>query len=211
MLFRRITSPGSLKPAQFIAAAQTGNASASTNLIINKPAGTVQGDLMIAVVSRVETASSGNWTPPAGWTETADQGNAPGLSIAWKIAGASEGADYTFVHNASKLLAGAILTYRGGAYGVTGAFATATAPTAVSAPSITPTAVNALVLAAYAEAAAATWTTPSGFTNRVALSTNGGISVSEKSNAAPTATGAISATPSGTGICAGILISINPS
>jgi hypothetical protein len=94
---------------------------------------------------------------------------------------------------------------------VTGAFATAAAPAAVSAPSITPTAVNALVLAAYAEAAAATWTTPSGFTNRVALSTNGGISVSEKSNAAPTASGAVSATPSGIRPCAGILISINPS
>jgi hypothetical protein len=211
MLFRRITSPGSLKPAQFIAAAQTGNASASTNLIINKPAGTAQGDLMIAVVSRVEDAGSGNWALPAGWTKTADQGGGAAVSIAWKIAGASEGADYTFVHNSSKLLAGAILTYRGGAYGVTGAFGTATAPTAVAAPSITPTAVNALVLAAYAEAAAATWTTPSGFTNRVALSTNGGISVSEKSNATPTASGAVSATPSGTSPCAGILISINPS
>ena len=209
MLFRRITSPGSRKPAQFIAAAQTGNASASTNLIINKPAGTAQGDLMIAVVSRVESAN-GTWTPPAGWTETADEGVAPDISIAWKIAGASEGANYTFVHASSKLLAGAILTYRGGAYGVTGAFATATAPTAVNAPSITPTAANALVLAAYAEAAAATWTTPSGFTNRVTISTNGGISVSDKVTGPPAASGAVSATPSGTAVCAGILVSINP-
>lgn len=68
------------------------------NMVIAKPAGTVEGDLLIWSASEDRPASR-TYTVPAGWT-IIDQFFAPTRSeagaLAFKIAGPSEPANYTF-------------------------------------------------------------------------------------------------------------------
>jgi hypothetical protein len=67
----------------------------SASLVLTKPSGTVQGDLMT-----VEIICSANVTitPPAGWTQSV---NAAGAKAFWKVATSSEGASYTFTRSAT--------------------------------------------------------------------------------------------------------------
>lgn len=76
------------------AGSTAGNASGG-NLTVNKPAGTVDGDILVAVLYR----EAGAWTLPSGWvqwgSDQRDYGNQMYLTVAWKRA-ASEGASWTF-------------------------------------------------------------------------------------------------------------------
>lgn len=121
-------------PPSFIASAQTQNSATGSSLVISKPTGTAQNDLMIAFMGLGSSASA-TWTGDTGWTEIADQGASPDLRIAYKIAGASEGSSYTFTASTSSAtLSGVILTYRNAAYDIIGSIQTGANP---SAPSIT--------------------------------------------------------------------------
>lgn len=68
------------------------------NLIVNKPSGVVDGDILI--VAGYNELSGSAWTPPAGWTEyksggTPDLNNNSWINIWWKRA-SGEPANYTF-------------------------------------------------------------------------------------------------------------------
>lgn len=93
---------------RFIAEANNVTATNATTFTINKPTGTVEDDILIAIMTS-NTTGSVTWTTPAGWTEVNDAGN--GL-IAYKTAGASEGASYTFTSNTSAQYRGCIVCYR---------------------------------------------------------------------------------------------------
>lgn len=71
-----------------------GNAS-GTDLTINKPTGTADGDILVVVLYR----EAGAWTLPSGWaqwgSDQRDFNNNLYLTVAWKRA-SSEGASYTF-------------------------------------------------------------------------------------------------------------------
>jgi hypothetical protein len=67
----------------------------NTAIVIQKPSGTVQGNLLIAAVA---TDGSTTFSLPSGWTEI-NQGNSGSqvtLGVWYKIAGSSEPANYTF-------------------------------------------------------------------------------------------------------------------
>lgn len=76
------------------------------NISIDKPVGTVDGDVMIAVV----VVDSQTVTPPAGWTTLQQEIGNPSFNVYAKTA-SGEGAFYTFTH-AAQDSAGCILTYR---------------------------------------------------------------------------------------------------
>lgn len=158
----QITNEPTVAP-EFVASASTQNTSTSSTLTINKPIGTVEGDLMVAVV----TADSGiSWTGDTSWTEVADQGTTPSLRIAYKVAGASEGSSYTFIGSSSKILSGCILTYRYAAYDTIGSFATGTNPLIL--PSISPSESQSILIAAGARSGSyITLGTPTDMTARV--------------------------------------------
>lgn len=71
---------------------------------VTKPTGTVEGDLLVAHF--VSGDSSGNITAPAGWTlvgsEDREATTRPQSAVYYKIAGSSEGADYTFTPSGSE-------------------------------------------------------------------------------------------------------------
>ena len=85
------------------------NGGAATTVVVTKPSGTVEGDIMIAFI----TADIDNTiTPPDGWAQidTALYTTTLESWAYYKIAGASEGADYTWTGTSDNLI-GHILTF----------------------------------------------------------------------------------------------------
>jgi len=127
-------------------------ASDGRSLTINKPTGTVQGDLLLAAISVDGTP---NVSPPTGWT-TIREGNSGSqvrLEVYYKVAGASEPSSYTFRWSRYNLrqAAGAILRYSGvdttnpiNASGI--GSGTTISPTA---PSVTTTVTDTMVVRIY--------------------------------------------------------------
>lgn len=127
----------------------TQRATAGTSLVINKPTGTREGDLMIAFMN---IPANSTWTGDTGWTEVADQGTNPSTRIAYKVAGASEGASYTFTSSASSTSSGTIVTYRNAAYDAVGTITSAINPLVLSA--VTASAKYSRILATLGRATA---------------------------------------------------------
>lgn len=141
-----------------ITLAQTQTSVNVTTIVITKPTGTVQNDLMLAIMA---SDNANTWTGDTGWTEIADQGALPSLRMAYKVAGASEGSSYTFTSSNNAKLSGCILTIPGYQYDAVGTFASAADP--VVAPSVTASATSGLLIAAFAgKNISLTFTTPSG-------------------------------------------------
>lgn len=155
----QITNEPNIAPT-FVASAQNAT-SATTSLTINKPTGTQQNDLMVAIV---QTDASSSWTSPAGWTEVADKGGKPGVSVAYKVAGASEGSNYTFTAGSNGDTAGSILTYRSATYDTVGAFTTGSSTLTV--PGVTVSASQSILIVTGVSGSTNTITGPSYMTSR---------------------------------------------
>lgn len=157
MLARRL-----LMVARGIAVAARSHATgaASSQLAIPKPAGVGEGALLVAFV--VESAYSRTVTVPAGWTELAQ---VDGRSLAYKVAGPSEPASYTWTFGSAADSQGDILAISGGRFDVAGSFGAAFA--SVTAAAVTAAADNSLALAWFAatETPNTTFSTPSGWTS----------------------------------------------
>jgi hypothetical protein len=182
---------------------------ADTTLTIAKPTGTAEGDLMIAFMSCSKLGGV-TWTGDTGWTEIADLGSAPSARIAYKVAGASEGASYTFtpLSPSSSNLSGSILTFRGAAYDTIG---TATTTDLTAIPSVT-VAQNNSVLICFAAVldVSITLATPSGMTAIVVdddATITSSIIATETVNAGATGTKATSASAVNR---YGVLVSLSP-
>src|SRR5207247_5544398 len=91
-------------------------AGGSNTLTINKPAGVVQNDVMIASIS--VGPSTVTITPPAGWTLVRRTDNASGtsnsLAVYKLLAGAAEPASYSWTFSPSNTgAAGGIMAFSG--------------------------------------------------------------------------------------------------
>src|SRR3954469_1877884 len=158
----------------FRSASSNQNGAGSTSLAINKPAGVVAGDVMIAAVG-----ANGNTaiTAPAGWSsvglyDAAAWTNTGWIQVAFKVAGASEPASYSWALGTTRPGAGTIVDYIGvdnAAPIQTSAVGTGTTSPAV-APTITTTSANQMVIANVGgrnTTGAFTFTNPAGTTDRV--------------------------------------------
>jgi hypothetical protein len=199
------------RPTLINTASQQNSATGAT-LVINKPSGTLEGHLLIAFA--VNDDSAGNsWTAPSGWIEVADQGNAPDLFVAYKIAGDSEPADYTFTCSIStRKLSGSILTYANAAYDTIGSIATATDPLIIT--SIASIAKPYSILIGFASRinAALTITPPAEMTTLVTDNGTDGPSyciAHQQVNYGQSGTRAFSGV-SGTTNSAGVLVALKP-
>lgn len=122
-----------------------------TSITITKPAGTVEGDLLLAFITR--DAGGDTIGAPAGFVTILSDGNinvaSAAMKIARKAAGASEPADYTFDSNeAAEDMVGIMLRIDGHVSGdpvdVTD-FSEGTSTTPIS-PDITTTVDNTLII-----------------------------------------------------------------
>lgn len=181
----------------------TGGASQAT-LTIDVSSLSIQlDDLLIAVME----SGSSLWSGDTDWTEIFDEGSTPpGMRIAYKVAGASEGSSYTFTRATNGASTGRIVQVRNATYNTIGAKGTASLGTVITAPSITAT--KGLLLAFYVVADAATFTTPTNMSSVGTNSyTNGSYAVFSQAVAAG-ATGTKDSDPSGAGDGVGILVSL---
>jgi hypothetical protein len=203
----QITNEPDIAP-EFVASASTQNTTSSTTLTIAKPTGTIEGDLMVAVMA-ASTATT--WTGDTGWTELADQGAGPSLRIAYRVAGPSEPSSYVFTSADSNTGSGSILTYRYAAYDtIAGSFTTGTNPLLLA--SITPTESQCILIAAAARRQSGiTLGTPPGMVARVTdndATTPSYIVLDQPVPKGPTGTRSVS-TGSGTNV-AGIMLTLKP-
>ena len=86
-------------PVTYLISSTAGTDTAGTTLVINKPSGTADGNLLVAFVGH--SNNSGYGTPPAGWTLGVRNFRA---ECYWKVA-SGEGADYTWTFPSGKSIA----------------------------------------------------------------------------------------------------------
>lgn len=151
----------------FVAATGANNGTGSTSLSITKPTGVAQGDVMLAAVTATGT---GTVTAPAGWTvvKNTTQGTTLRQAVYYKVAGASEGASYSWGLGTSRSTSGGIIDYRGANQTApvdASATATATSGNPV-APSVTTSAAGDQVVAAISLGTATTVTEDAATTER---------------------------------------------
>lgn len=188
------------------------NASNSTSLDVAKPSGVQAGDLLIAIMGAGSSTGT-TWSQPSGWTEARDSGTSPNIGIAYKVATAGEPSTYSFASANSIAIGVTILAYRGAAIDVVGALGTVTtAAVATTAPSITMTSANALLIAVFMAAGASrAWGTPSGMALAVTKNDSRAPSYIVATQAVGSgSTGTRSATPTGTGSNVAVLIGLKP-
>jgi hypothetical protein len=160
----------------FRSASSNQNGAGATSLTINKPAGVVAGDVMVAAVGANGNTSI---TAPAGWSSTGLSNatawsNTGWIQVAFKVAGASEPASYSWPLGTTRVGAGTIVDYIGvdnAAPIQTSAVGTGTTSPAV-APTITTTSANQMVIANVGgrnTTGAFTFTNPVGTTDRVEI------------------------------------------
>jgi len=203
---------GAVAPAiTFVASAKaTGNASVT----INKPTGTANNDLMIAFVF-MDSGLNRTWTPPSGWTEVLDMNSPPNITVAYKIAGASEPANYTWSPSGTGGCAGTIVTYSNASYDKIGTVSTTMVGSVQTASGITLAASGSTLFAFFCNSnTGVTWSSPtSGLSSLVSNSTTyGSYVLYSQDNVGSGATGDKSATVSSTSGERGyVLVGIKPS
>jgi len=133
----------------------------STSFVINKPSGTANGDLLVAVMFSSGSGAQ-TWTGATGWTEAIDQNTAPNLRIAYKTAGSSEGSSYTFTATGGTAFSGAMICIRNGVWDTVGTITTTTGGAGnvnMTAPAITIGANDSFLFAVFGIGNSRTWTT----------------------------------------------------
>lgn len=180
-----------------------------SSITINKPAGTIQNDVMIASIGFSPNTLTIT-TPPAGWmlVRRVDNTNANANSLAvYRLtAGAAEPASYTWTFSAAGYLAGGILTFSGvdtttpidvenGNCTQQGSCATTTLSHAT--PIVTTTVTNTMLVTSHTYSSAGTWTSPGAMTEAVDVQHgNQSLGINYVLQAAAGATGAKTATAS---------------
>lgn len=191
-------------------AASTAGADNANTLNVNKPAGTVERDRLFAQVTIAQTEASGSplpltpdqITPPAGWTlVTRNRVDWLHHYLYTKAAGPAEPASYTFTFGRSAGVSVIVAAYSdlsGDVNAVaSGGEQNDATPTA---PSVTTTQPNALVLRLFAAAAFGSLTTPAGLTARASRQSVSGqafaLLFADETRAATGATGTKTSTHS---------------
>ncbi len=182
----------------------------NTSVIVNRPTGTVDGDVLIATAAY----AGGTLTPPAGWTLAISQ-VATGATLAiYRRVASSEPASYTWGLSTTDALAVAISTY----YNVNtstpvaagGSQANASG-TAMTAPTITPAAPSGLLLFAGAVAGNIRATAPAGMGEDADAGTTGiGVYMADEVLASGAATGTRTATLASAAISAAANVYLLP-
>jgi hypothetical protein len=167
-------------------AASQASGSGTTSLVINKPAGVLSGDFMLAGISINKSSSSDPAiTAPSGWSLVRSLPD--GLvrtSVYRRTAGSSEPASYTWTISSAVRVAGGIAAYSG--VNTTtpiqlenGAVEGTTDTTSHTTPTITTTGSATWLVSIFGDrtgTTSSTWTPPSGATERVDVRTTQGTS-----------------------------------
>lgn len=183
------------------------------NLTINVPAGTTDGDCMLAFVL---TGTATTAATQASWTTLDSQTGGPTVKSFSRIA-SSEPASYTFTVVDAQASIGGIVTYSG-SHATTpvnqhAAFNRLTSTTNVSATTVTPSVDACMIVFIGGSGAGASMTPPSGYTERVDVDNGGGglnIEFAELLQTTATATGTVTATNNASANTQATVVAIAP-
>jgi RHS repeat-associated protein len=189
-----------------------------TSHTIAKPAGVVTNDVLVAGITM---RGAPTITAPSGWTlvRSDASGSTVTQAVYRKVAGGSEPASYTWTFGAPiDGVVGAIAAYSGvnttTPIDVSGGQANASS-TSVTAPSVTTTVTNTKLVGFFGTADDATFTAPSGMTERTDIlinsSQDGSASSADVTQASAGATGTKVATASKAAVNIGQLVALKPS
>jgi hypothetical protein len=176
-------------------AASAGANGPATSLVVPKPAGAVTGDVLLASVAVRGVPAI---AAPAGWSlvRVDARGTILKQAVYVKVAGVTEPASYMWTFSVSKPAAGGIAAFTGvdtaSPVNASGGQANLSA-TAVTAPSVTTTVPNSMLVALYGVAPLAGLTAPGGMTERWEVGSAPGTTnpvVSEGATAMQAAAGA---------------------
>jgi Bacterial Ig domain/Chitobiase/beta-hexosaminidase C-terminal domain/PASTA domain len=206
--------PYVIDPAVTHRAPTTATTTGATSITVDVPAGVQPNDLLVAHIARVGNAAI---TTPSGWTAAggANGGNLVRQATYYRVAGAAEPASYTWTWTATQAAAGGMSAYYGvkasAPLGLVGTAASANNATTVTAPSLTTTANDALVLAFFASNTNSTFSTASGMSERYEIGTTGAVSLASDDMAQAVAgpTGAMTSTATTSGRVVGHQVSFN--
>ena len=159
------------------------NGGGATTLTINRPAGVVLNDVMIAAIA-VRGGSGTGITAPAGWTlvpggvNPIDNGTTLRLAVYYRVATAAEPANYTWTFTSSQKASGGIQAYWNvdTADPIDVALGQATpSGTDHSTPMVTTSLNGTMLVASFATAIGANWTPQTaGLVERYEASSGGG-------------------------------------
>lgn len=171
-------------------------AGSGTSQVVTKPTGTADQDILIAISYLEDLGSEETITWPSGFAEIISEynntvgGQVTQLSVAWKLAGGSEPANYTISWTNSTGNRAAVAAYSGAYaadpiddFAVSAQSGTATSQTS---PTVTAAAADTLLIGIYAQWQGGGW---SSFTLTNSRITNGVIALGDEAIAATGATG----------------------
>ena len=96
---------------------QASNQVSGSSVVVTKPAGVVEGDVLVAVVAvNVNAGSAVSVTPPSGWTAIATRAHttaAVRVQTWWKAATGNEPTSYSFSSSVSVKMAGGVAAFTG--------------------------------------------------------------------------------------------------
>lgn len=173
----------------------------SVGCVVTKPAGTVDNDILVAVM---EVSNGGrSFTPPAGWTQLDIETTGPSTATFWKLA-ASEGATFTFTANQDAVGGTCVVAAYSGADTASpinqhGALNRVTSSTSPAATSITPSVDNCMLVWLSGSNANGPYSPPATYTERAE---NGGGADATSAQISDLLQGAAAATGTVTGTCA---------
>jgi hypothetical protein len=190
-------------------------------LTLNKPNGTVNGDILIAVVSLEESGSTNTITGPNGWKRElsfSDSGHAVRHSL-WSKQASNEGASWNWTFNSARS-GGFVIAVEGGwvagmqlpwvdAIGTGNANASPNQP--MTASSITPTGTSSLLIYTGVDVGVASHTAPTGMSDPNGDLNNGENFGFIQSLTSAGATGTRTPGTNAAGVSASVLIAIRSS
>jgi MSHA biogenesis protein MshQ len=204
----------------FVAASNATTGSSAATISVAKPAGIAANDLLLAQVR--DTQGTGvTIATPAGWTKINQTNNSSnfGQAIYYKVATGSEPASYSWSASPADKLGASILAFRGIStstpINVFGGQATAGKQTSVTAPSVTTTVANTMLVALFgSDGGSPAITLPGSLTSAYNSSGSAALGVSGAAGytvkAAAGATGTYSATLSQSIEAVGHLVALTP-
>ena len=210
---RDLPLPYVIDPAVTYRDAQTATTAGATSLVINVPAGVQANDLLVAHIARTGNAAINT---PSGWTAAGgtNNGNFIRQATYYRVASGSEPASYTWTWTGSQPAAGGMSAYYGvkgtSPLDVVGTATTSNNTTSITAPGLTTTTDDALVLAFFASNSNSTYSTAAGMTERHEAATTGmSLATDDMSQATAGATGNKTSTATASGRVVGHQVSFN--
>src|SRR5438477_3428997 len=181
--------------------ASSGSFSSATSLAISRPAATVANDVMVAsITSHTGSSPPPTITAPAGWTLIVNTNNTTTLTTAtfWKVAGtaAADPGPYAFTVSSSSV-AGGISAYFN--VDTTNPINASGGQATSSAPSITTTVANTMLVACFGRSGSSLIGAPSGMTERFTAVTSGSNNAASESADVPQATAGATGSKASTG------------